>query len=47
MFAGPDINHCLFEQHNKQVGGFKMELLDISHSIATIDDAKELPDEKL
>ena len=33
---------------NKQVNVFEMELLDVSHSIATtcIEDAKELPNEK-
>ena len=38
---------CLSEQCNKQVNVFVMELIDVSHSIAPIEDAKELPDEKL
>ena len=46
MVSGPDIDHCLLEQYNKQVNDFEMELLDVSRSIATIDDAKELPSEK-
>ena len=46
MVPGSSIDCCLLEQYNKQVGGFEMELLDISHSIATMEDTKELPDEK-
>ena len=46
IVPGPDINRCLLEQYNKQVSGFEMELLDVSCSIATIDDAKELLYEK-
>ena len=41
------MDHCLIEQCNKQVSVFEMELLDVSSSIASIEDAKELPDEKL
>ena len=43
---GPGINHCLLEEYKAQVSGFKMELLDVSRSITTIEDARELPDEK-
>ena len=43
---GPNVDCCLLEQYNKQVIGFQMELLDISHCIATMEDAKELPDEE-
>ena len=40
------LDRCLLEQCHKQVNVFEMRLLDISHSIASIKDAKELPDEK-
>ena len=43
IFPRPGIDSCLLEQHNKQVDGFEMELLDASHSIATIEHTKELP----
>ena len=46
MVPGPSIDHCLLEQYKDQISGFKMELIDISRSIATIEDAKELADEK-
>ena len=36
---------CLLQQCNKRVNVFEMELLDVSCSIATIEDAKELPGE--
>ena len=41
---GPSLDYCLLEQYNKQVNVFEMELLDVSHSISTIEDAKALPD---
>ena len=40
------MDRCLLEQCHKRVNVFKRELLDVSRSIATIEDAKELPDEK-
>ena len=44
MVPGLRIEHCLLEQYNKQVNVFEMEKLNISHSIATMGDAKALPD---
>ena len=38
---------CLLEQCNKQVNVFEMELLDVSCSIAIVEDTKQLPNEKL
>ena len=46
MVPGPDIDHCLLEQYNKQVSVFEMEMLDDSCSMAAIEYVKELPDEK-
>ena len=37
------MDRCLLEQSDKQVNVFEMELLNVSRSIAFIEDAKELP----
>ena len=44
---GPSMDHYLLEQFNMQVNVFEMEMLDISRSIAFIEDAKELPNEEI
>ena len=41
------MDRCLLEQYNKQVTSFDTELFHISRTIATIEDTKELTDEKL
>ena len=46
MVSGPGIDCCLWEEYEQRVSGFEMELFDISCSIATIEDAKELPNGK-
>ena len=40
------MDHCLLEQYSKQVIVFEMEMLNVSRSMAGIEDAKELPDGK-
>ena len=37
---------CLLEQYKEQVSGFKLELLNVFHSIVIVEDAKALPNEK-
>ena len=38
MEPGPELDHCLLEQHEGQINGVKSELADISHSIVTLDE---------
>ena len=41
----PDTDHCLLQQHDEQVNYIKMELIDASHQIASINkDTSEFED---
>ena len=40
------MNRCLLEQCNNQVSLFEVESLDVSRSVTSIEDAKELLNEK-
>ena len=46
MILGPSVDRCFLEQCNKRFTSFNMELLDISPIIATMEDTRELTDEK-
>ena len=46
MVPGPVINHCLLKEYKEHVSVFETELPDVSCSMASIEDAKELPDEE-
>ena len=35
---GPQLDHCLLEQHEEQISSLKSELADVLHNIATLDE---------
>ena len=47
VMPGPSMDRCLLEHCNRQITSFEMEMFDISRTIATMEDTKELNDEKL
>ena len=47
VIPGPSMDHCLLEQCNRQIAGFETKMLDLSRTIATMEDTSELNNEKL
>ena len=40
IIPGPELDHCLLEQHQEQISGVKSEVADVLHNIPTLDRMK-------
>ena len=43
---GPNVDRCLLEKYDDQMGGLKLELFDVLRSIVAIKDSANLPDQE-